>query len=499
MLEKDLLKIEKVKENQTIKNMLSQELKYKEKNCNLLSEVRLGLFILPYFNNEFDGRGIDALEYILLHDVFEISSNRRKDFIYLANRINNLLDKKLNCENCNMNSECCRNFGSIEPLKHFIITLALASTNGDVAQFSDEQIKELLDIIKENTSKKTLLSYLKSDFLDSYFGYNHWNIDIAKVFFNYGYISKEDFEEISSYKQNNESSSRNNGLKDDLGDINTHSQSKALRKLHDMVGLDAIKKQMEEFSDLLSFIKMTEDELDLPERNLNCSFEGNPGTGKTVTAKIYADLLFETGFIKSNKLVCVSADELIAEHIRGTAIKTVNVVKKALGGVLFIDEAYQLTPSSEKDFSKECIATLVREMTEHKNNLVVIFAGYKDEMEEFINVNPGMKSRITNRIHFKDYSIDELYQIFKKNSDKSKLHIADGVESLVKKIFADKSKNKDFGNARFVENLFNEIVIKHSSNIMKQIRSNKLTPKDNAVKTITIEDIESLDEEYIAR
>lgn len=117
---------------------------------------------------------------------------------------------------------------------------------------------------------------------------------------------------------------------------NISSKSTALEKLQDMVGLKMVKEQMEELNDLLCFRKLTESRLSLPEMNMNCTFEGNPGTGKTVTAKIYADLLFETGFIKSNKLVCVSADGLIAQHIGGTAIKTAQVVQDTLRGEFYL-------------------------------------------------------------------------------------------------------------------------------------------------------------------
>lgn len=131
-------------------------------------------------------------------------------------------------------------------------------------------------------------------------------------------------------------------------------------------------------------------------------------------------------------------------------------------------------------------------MTEHKEDLVVIFAGYKEEMQKFIDVNPGMKSRITNRIQFDDYSTEELFEIFSKNAEKSKLKIASGVKDVLLSIFAEKSKNKDFGNARFVENLFQQAIIKHSRNIMKKLRNKEISDNDACIETLDLESIKCI-------
>lgn len=489
---KEKLQFEELKEHGLVADLLKYVLSIKSNHCLFLPDTIINGLIYTTFKSRFEDKAIDMIQYSILNDIFNISSiDRKKDFLYITNIIDKRESDELNCSNCPNNDYCSSKFGKNKHIKHNLIILSVLIRHR--RYFSKEAYREKLDefieYFKKEFTYNEFIEYLKSDFIGTYLGNSDWNLKVAMEFLKRDSLSDDDFLDIKNKKHRTSKSSEQEDL--------YNYQGESISRLKEMIGLEDVKNQIEELNDLLNFRNLTMNELNLPEMNLNCSFEGNPGTGKTMMAKIYADLLYETGFIKSNKLVCVSADGLIAEHIGGTAIKTANIVKKALGGVLFIDEAYQLIPSCEKDFSKECVATLVREMTEHKNNLVIIFAGYKDEMEKFININPGMKSRITNRIHFKDYTIDELFQIFKKNSDKSKLLIEDGVESLLKDIFKKKSTNRDFGNARFVENLFQEVVLKHSRNTMAKIRNKEITHNDSVVKTITIEDINSLSGDYL--
>lgn len=481
------IKINELKNNESIKNLIIEELSLKNDRCDFKTYLNFHRFIIPFFEEEFEEHKADAVSYIFKEDIFDICEDREEDFKYFKNCIKRTCNKELSCSTCNNKSACDSKFGPKTDLKRHLIVLKFVLDSYDIDNEDDinETVESFTKEITSMANKKELLGYLCSDFIDKYFNCDNWNLNIAKLLLRLKMFNNDDFKIVKDYH------SRKSLLKNACDDNynNLINESPALKELHKMIGLKMVKEQMEELYDLLCFKKLTEDKLILPEMTLNCTFEGNPGTGKTRTAKLYAKLLYQTGFIKTDKLTCVSASDLISDHIGGTAIKTTEIIQKSLGGVLFIDEAYQLTPSCEKDFGKECIATLVREMTEHKNDLVIIFAGYKKEMQEFINVNPGMKSRITNRISFEDYSIDELYEIFKLNSNESKFNLSDDVEPILKSIFKEKSKDKSFGNARFVENLFQEVLIKHSRNTMRKIRNKEIKVDSEEVKTIDINDI----------
>lgn len=489
-------KIDDLNNDKFLKSVFLEELKKKNDTCNLKTYLNFKNYLIPFFvNDDYDFKE-EFIKYIFLEDIFNIGGYRDENLDYFVRTLINCDENKLNCSNCKNKLKCNKEFGSNTGLIKRIILMALMFKRLKFYTDSDNRIKDSGNGIKEGlkslaesiesvSNKKELLEYLCNDFIEPYLNHNEWSLDIAKFMLEINLINDNDFKIVKNYY--NRKHILNNSLENNFSTL--INESPTLKELHKMIGLKKVKEQIEELYDLLCFKKLTEHELSLPEMTLNCIFEGNPGTGKTRTAKLYAKLLYETGFIKTDKLVCVSASDLIAEHIGGTAIKTVKVIEESLGGVLFIDEAYQLTPSSEKDYGKECIATLVREMTEHKNDLVIIFAGYKSEMQDFIDVNPGMKSRITNRIVFEDYSIDELYQIFKLNSDESKFNLSDDIEPILKSIFQEKSKDKSFGNARFVENLFQEVLIKHSRNTMKKIRNKEIEVHSEDVKTIDVNDI----------
>lgn len=475
----------KLDKNELIKDLIKHEIKFKDNRCDYSTQLNFEHLLIPFFTEEFGSNFKEYISCLFKEDILNICEDREEDLAYFLNCIEEASFNKLNCDSCKNKSTCDTKFSPNTVLKTRLLILNFILKEDKFKNGIPDKVKSFVIGLKSLASKSELKSSLCNDFISKYIDNNEWNINIAKLMLDIDLFNENDFKIVKDYY--NQQCNLANASSKDYSDI--ISDSPVLKELHRMIGLNNVKEQIEELYDLLCFRKLTEDELLLPEMGLNCTFEGNPGTGKTKTAKLYAKLLYQTGFIKTDKLMCVSASDLIAEHVGGTAIKTTKVVKESLGGVLFIDEAYQLVPSSEKDFGKECIATLVREMTEHKNNLVIIFAGYKKEMEDFINVNPGMKSRITNRVVFDDYSIDELYQIFKLNSDESKFNLSNDVEPILKAIFKEKSKDKSFGNARFVENLFQEVVIKHSRNTMRKIRNKEIEVNSKDVKTIDINDI----------
>lgn len=202
-------------------------------------------------------------------------------------------------------------------------------------------------------------------------------------------------------------------------------------------------------------------------------FAGNPGTGKTTVARLLKDIFYNLGYIKQNKLIEVTARDLIAEYVGQTSGKTYSVIKSALGGVLFIDEAYAIT-SGDGKFGNECIATLLKLMEDYKDRLIIVFAGYEDEMKNFQESNPGLVSRIGYKINFPDYNLEELTQIYLNLLEKNKLKISNKALKKVQQIIKDSSSCENFGNARYINTMFQKILIEHAKNIENNKENNNL-------------------------
>ena len=235
------------------------------------------------------------------------------------------------------------------------------------------------------------------------------------------------------------------------------------KDLNDLVGLEKIKSQIRDWVSLLKFNKRTN--IDIKDFNLNMIFEGNPGTGKTTIARLLTGILYNLEYIPQYKYTEVTAKDLIASYVGQTSGKTYGVIRNALGGVLFIDEAYSLLSyDGENSFGEESLATIIKAMEDYKDRLVIIFAGYKNEMENFIKRNPGMLSRVGYKMEFKDYSIDELMDIFNKLVKDNNMTITDEAFLNVKDIVKNAMNIENFGNARYIHNLFQKIIIEHAKN-----------------------------------
>lgn len=210
-------------------------------------------------------------------------------------------------------------------------------------------------------------------------------------------------------------------------------------------------------------------------------FQGNPGTGKTTIARIMASLMKELGIVKKGHLVEVTREDLVAGYVGQTALKTKAVIDQALGGILFIDEAYALTSGGADDFGQEAINTLVKAMEEHRNELVVILAGYTGEMEQFFNSNSGLRSRFSNIFEFEDYSPDELMEIFKKmvNTRGYRLDIESKVHAML--YFHRLKKEPSQGNGRLVRNVLDQAIQNQALRLTK-------VPQEN----LTVQDLELL-------
>ena len=263
----------------------------------------------------------------------------------------------------------------------------------------------------------------------------------------------------------------------------TRSIDEVFRELNELVGLDKVKTSLNDLVDLITLKNKTKGDLKINNVNLHMLFLGNPGTGKTTVARLIADILYNLGYIKQNKLIEVSSKDLVAEYVGQTAVKTMDIVNKAMGGILFIDEAYALsTKNNDNSYNADAIATLIKAMEDYRDNLVVIFAGYTKEMQDFIDSNSGIASRIGYTLEFEDYTNDELKQIFKNMVVKSGFTLEEDALEEVDRLINENRNTKNFGNARFIRNVYEKTVINHAKNT----KNNK---KKSILKTITKKDI----------
>ena len=265
------------------------------------------------------------------------------------------------------------------------------------------------------------------------------------------------------------------------------------KDLDELVGLEDIKKTLHELVDLISLKNKTKDKLSLSDINLHMVFLGNPGTGKTTVARMVANILYDLKYIKENKLIEVTSKDLVAEYVGQTAPKTNEVINRALGGVLFIDEAYALASSGDANsYNAEAIATLIAAMENHRDDLVVIFAGYTKEMNAFLDSNSGIVSRIGYTLEFKDYTEDELVKIFEGMTKKAGFIVTDKAILKLREVIKEYKDTKNFGNARFVRNVYEKTIIKHAANTKdnKSIKTLKtITDKDISVENLIKESI----------
>jgi SpoVK/Ycf46/Vps4 family AAA+-type ATPase len=252
--------------------------------------------------------------------------------------------------------------------------------------------------------------------------------------------------------------------KEDFESSSVPTSEKPLEKLNSLVGLDTVKSEV---TTLISFVRMQqlrkENGLPAVPVQLHSVFTGNPGTGKTTVAKIYAELLKECGMLKRGHLIVSSRADFVAGYVGQTAIKTKKKIREALGGVLFIDEAYSLLGQTSGDFGKEVIDTLVDEMTKHNENLVVILAGYPAEMDMLLESNPGLRSRYKKFFHFPDYTTEELLVIIKNYAGMYHYKISEETLSFL----AEELSETDIkGNGRFGTNLVDEAIQSQAFRLM---------------------------------
>lgn len=262
------------------------------------------------------------------------------------------------------------------------------------------------------------------------------------------------------------------------------NKNTGMKELENLIGLEETKEQIKK---IINYIKICKDKNKIPM--LHMVFNGNPGTGKTTVARIIGKIFSEEKILSDKKnFVEAQRNDLIGEYVGQTAPKTQRVIDEALGGVLFIDEAYSIASyindEAGRDYGAECIATLLKGMEDHREELCVILAGYTNEMERMLNVNPGFESRIQFVINFPDYTAEELYMIFKGLCKKEEYKIASNIKKYLVKYFEIAKKSKNFSNARFVRSLFEKIKIEQANRVINEKENRNLIKLEDISKII---------------
>jgi len=277
--------------------------------------------------------------------------------------------------------------------------------------------------------------------------------------------------------------------KQDTVIVNEPLEGDPYAELDELIGLESVKQEVRSLANFVKLQKQREAQgLKTAKVSYHLVFYGSPGTGKTTVARIVGRIYKDLGVLKKGHTVETDRGGLVAKYMGQTALKTDTVIRQALDGVLFIDEAYSLVPEggNGQDYGQEVISTLLKRMEDYRDRLVVIIAGYRDEMQRFIDSNPGLQSRFNRYIDFPDYSADELSEIFKMYMKKNQYTLARDAESYLKEQFdyAVQHKDRNFGNARYARNVFEKSI---------QQQANRLAGKTNLTRTqlteLTIEDL----------
>ncbi len=268
---------------------------------------------------------------------------------------------------------------------------------------------------------------------------------------------------------------------------------KYLAELNGLIGLDSVKKEVESLINLITVQQEMERrgmEGSMDFGTLHMAFKGNPGTGKTTVARIIGKLYASLGVLKRGDVFveCTRAD-LVGKFQGHTATNVKKVVDSAMGGILFVDEAYSLCQNENDSFGREAVDALVAAIENNRKNFVVIFAGYTDDMDQFFKNNAGLRSRVPKDLIFEDYNPDDLYKIAESMIASKKLTLAENAKEALKTCLQNNYKKEDFGNARGVRNIIDAITRKQNVRIAGLLKSNQSAITDEVLLTVEAEDI----------
>ena len=260
---------------------------------------------------------------------------------------------------------------------------------------------------------------------------------------------------------------------------------------HDLIGLEPVKRRIREIAAFLVVSRArSQIGLEAEPPSLHMCFTGNPGTGKTTVALRMADILHRLGYVRTGHLVSVTRDDLVGQYIGHTAPKTKEILKKAMGGVLFIDEAYYLhRPENERDYGQEAIEILLQVMENHRDDLVVILAGYKDRMDTFFRSNPGLSSRIAHHIDFPDYGPEELLAIAQKMLQPMNYCLDDAANAALREYIERRIRQPNFSNARSVRNALDRARLRQANRLFEAALANGGDTAVETLRTLTEGDI----------